>query len=210
MNKVLAIVPSRDGTGVYFRHIADYLSRDIKVVFLDSPGLYDDCEPFETVEALAQYYLECLSPAKGDRYRILGWSFGSMIALHMVWLLEGTISVDLASIDPVWVMGSTEKWIQNGRRTGQACPPRSYPEQRSVESRLGEAFDLAQARYRPREVHSRGLYLLSSLWSPGDITQLRQYHRVADVISVMQIPGDHLSMLDGVGARLIGSAISAF
>jgi thioesterase domain-containing protein len=192
---IVLVAPGLDGTPLYFRHVAEALrATGAELHLLEAPGLYGEREPLGTVEELASHQVQQWERADRCDIVCVGWSFGSMVALHMAWLLEHRHDVRFVALDPRWAMSNDEVTTE-------------------TEGTMTVAFDVeaasrgARRRYRPRRVAADSLYIVSSEAPENPRRFLERFHVASSRITVVREDGTHSSILEGTAAVRIASRI---
>jgi thioesterase domain-containing protein len=187
---LVAIAGGLDGTTLYFRHIAAHLG-DCFLLHLEAPGLYGECEPLSSVEALARSQADRLLAHGAFRVLLTGWSFASMVVHHLAWLLEHRLEVQVVAIDPLWALFP---------RPSGLAPPQDR-------DRVRAASQVAQARYQPRVLGSPALYVIAASHGAIDTSRLAALHAHGSHSSIERVAGDHKTLLGEPGARHIAALI---
>jgi len=77
------------GVPTVYRFIASELQADVPVVGLQARGLDSDIEPHLTIHDMAEAYVRTICEyQRSGPLRILGWSFGGLVALEMAAIFE--------------------------------------------------------------------------------------------------------------------------
>jgi len=77
------------GVPTVYRFIASELQADVPMIGLQARGLDSDIEPHATIHDMAEAYVRTICEyQRSGPLRILGWSFGGLVALEMAAILE--------------------------------------------------------------------------------------------------------------------------
>jgi amino acid adenylation domain-containing protein len=94
-SSLVAIQPQGERTPVFFVHVgsgnvlcyldlARYVGLDQPFYAIQDPSLLGTVPPFESLDAMAAHYVECIRAAQpSGPYLIGGWSFGGLVAFEM-------------------------------------------------------------------------------------------------------------------------------
>jgi len=92
---LVAIQPQGERSPVFFVHVgsgnvlcyldlARYVGLDQPFYAIQDPSLLGTMPPFESIEAMAAHYVECIRAAQASGpYMVGGWSFGGLVAFEM-------------------------------------------------------------------------------------------------------------------------------
>ncbi|WP_066383167.1 non-ribosomal peptide synthetase [Anabaena sp. CA = ATCC 33047] len=78
-----------EGHVICYYHLAKYLGAERPFYGLVAPGLYGECEPYNQIEDMANFYIQALKKVQPEGpYLLGGWSMGGVIALEMAIQLQ--------------------------------------------------------------------------------------------------------------------------
>lgn len=85
----LFLVHPTGGNVLCYLHLARHIERDQPLYALQSPGLYDDWEHAQSIEAMAAHYIDAILSVRPDGpYLIGGWSYGATVAYEIALQME--------------------------------------------------------------------------------------------------------------------------
>ncbi|POM24995.1 Gramicidin S synthase 2 [Actinomadura rubteroloni] len=159
-------LPPSTGLGWTYGALAERLPEDVPVYALQSPALTGTGDAPETMEALAAHYFEQIRTVRPDGpYRLLGWSFGGLLA-HAVAVhaqREGA-QVDLvASLDGYPSSGES---APDGPRPPETGGPDAGGALSAVERVNAESARLA-GRFTPGVLHGDLLLVVATEGRPS-------------------------------------------
>jgi thioesterase domain-containing protein len=189
-----------------YRELARRLSGP--VYGLQARGLTEGEEPLETIEALAESYLEALrTAAPPGPYRLGGWSIGGAIAFEMARRLRETgetVEV-LAMIDTVEPGAARlrdepeenfEAWLQGARQAG-LLPPAVTDEAAQRYWRVHQVNARAFRAWRPGVYAGKVRLIAAAESTPrGELGETLGWERWAEV-EALTVEGGHYDLLGG-------------
>lgn len=213
----LVVAPGLDGSALYFRAVASHLLDQVDIRYIDASGFWGERVPSSSVEAMSRSYIDALDKVPADTALcIVGWSFASMIAYHMAWLLELSRPVCATIIDPLWPStvdlrgdGSVGLIQRSDQPEDEESLARNRDFTRFPNRELYNACRIAAARYRPRMLVSRTLFVFASHRSRSAACSAERLLSSAPNHAAVCVEGDHYGIISGEGARLISQHILA-
>jgi thioesterase domain-containing protein len=198
----LFLAPGLGGTVIPLLRVASAIGPARRCVALTARGVDDGCEPFSRVEAMAAAHVDAvLAACPEGPYRIVGWSFGALVAHEIgVQLRREGRDAAVILVDPLALVEAED--------AAPADDPLGSVEQR----RILAAHRLARSRYRPGPFAGPIVLLRAELASPeAEATPALGWDRVVgQSFEVQRVAGDHLSMLAPPHAAGLAAAILAF
>jgi thioesterase domain-containing protein len=198
----LVVAPCLGGTAIPLAHVLAAIAPSRRCVALTARGVDDAREPLACVEAMAAAHLdEVIAADPAGPHRIVGWSFGALVAHEIgVQLVRDGREAAVILVDPLALL-ATEAASPPGELAGS-------PEQR----RLLAAHAVARSRYRPGRFAGPVALLRASVASPEiDATPALGWDRVLGrSLQVQRVAGDHRSMLLPPHAAGLAGSILAF
>jgi pimeloyl-ACP methyl ester carboxylesterase len=188
----IIVCPAVDGTSVYFHPVASALPTTTSIRYLDLPGAFDDGAVLDSVEGIARVFADQLS--RSVDVVVVGWSFGSMLAWHLVWLLGASEHVRLIAIDPLWLgrfLGIDSIFDSIERDQFPASPP-SVPG-----SRAKLACRKAQWEFRPRSLDGRTRILVGTAFPSPECVEQRLREGLCPNAVVQALPFNHHAIVKG-------------
>lgn len=205
----LFVAPGLGGTVIPLLDVLAAIAPARRCVALTARGVDDDREPFSRVEAMAAAHVDEVCAAQPDGpYRILGWSFGALVAHEMgVQLRREGRATAVILLDPLALVD----------REIHAASPAEEPTGSIEQRRILAAHQLARARYRPGPLAGPTALFRAALAAPAILaTPALGWDRVAgnsfdlQQLQVQRVAGDHRSMLAPPHAAGLAAAILAF
>jgi thioesterase domain-containing protein len=201
----LFVAPGLGGTVIPLLDVLAAIAPARASITLTARGVDDDREPFSRVEAMAAAHVdEAIAAHPGGPYRILGWSFGALVAYEMgVQLRREGRDAAVILLDPLALVDRD--------------PGGESPALGSAERRILAAHGLARSRYRPGPFSGPVALLRAATASPvAEATPALGWDRVIggslelQQLEVQRVDGDHRSMLTPPRAAGLAAVIVAF
>jgi thioesterase domain-containing protein len=197
----LILAPGLGGTVLPLLAVIDAVAPQRRCVAFTARGVDDGREPLACVEAMAAAHLDAVLAAHpGGPHRIVGWSFGGLVAFELAVQLRRD-GHDAAAIllDPLALLDPGD--------ASSAEDPAASPEHRRVVA----ACSLARSRYRPGPFAGPIALFRAATASPAvEATPALGWDRVAlGSLEVQRTAGDHRSMLAPPHAAGLAAAILA-
>lgn len=198
----LFLAPGLGGTVISLLGVVSTIGAARRCVALTARGVDDGCEPLSRVEAMAAVHVDqAIAACPEGPYRILGWSFGALVAYEIgVQLRREGREAAVILVDPLALVAAEDP--------GPADDPTATVELR----RILAAHRLARSRYRPGPFAGPTVLLRAATASPeADALPALGWDRVVGrSLSVQRVAGDHGSMLKPPHATGLGATIIAF
>ncbi|MEP7119970.1 MAG: thioesterase domain-containing protein [Byssovorax sp.] len=198
----LLFAPCHGGTAIPLIHVMAAIAPARRGVALTARGVDDGREPFSRVEAMAAAHVdEAIAARPEGPHRIVGWSFGALVAYEIgVQLRREGRDAAVVLLDPLALVEPAD--------ASPADDPAASVEQRRVLA----AHGLARSRYRPGRFAGPIALLRAAVASPeaGATPALGWDRVVGGSLEVQRVAGDHRSMLTPPHAAELGAAILAF
>ncbi len=197
----LIVAPCLGGTVIPLVHVLAAIAPSRRSVALTARGVDDGREPLSCVEAMAAAHLdEVIAAHPAGPHRIVGWSFGALVAHEIgVQLVREGREAAVILVDPLAFLAPSLAPLPDD--------PGGSPEQR----RILAAHAVARLRYRPGSFAGSVAILRAATASPeADATPALGWDRVLGrSLEVQRIAGDHRSMLLPPHAAGLAAAILA-
>lgn len=198
----LLFAPGLGGTVIPLVHVLSAIAPVRRCVALTARGLDDGCEPFSRVEAMAAAHVdEAIAAHPEGPHRIVGWSFGALVAYEIgVQLRREGRDAAVILLDPLALVEPDE------------APLADVPAVSVEQRRILAAHGLARSRYRPGPFAGPIVLLRADVASPeAEATPALGWDRVVfRSLEVQRVAGDHHSMLRPPHAAGLAAAILAF
>ena len=208
----LLVAPGLGGTAIPLVHVLAAIAAvasERRCVTFTARGVDDDREPFSRVEAMAAAHVdEAIAAHPEGPYRIVGWSFGALVAYEIgVQLRREGRDAAVILLDPLALVD----------RDPPGAAPAEDPAGSIAQRRLLTAHGLARARYRPGPFDGPvALFRAATASKAAEATPALGWdHVVGNSLEVQQLElqrasGDHRSMLEPPHAAGLAAAILAF
>lgn len=205
----LLVVPGLGGTAIPLVHVLAAIAPGRRCVTFTARGVDDDREPFSRVEAISAALVdEAVAAHPEGPYRIVGWSFGALVAYEIgVQLRREGRDAAVILLDPLALLD----------RDPPGAALAEDPAGSLAQRRLLAAHGLARARYRPGPFDGPVALFRAATASPrAEATPALGWDLVVgnslevQQLEVQRAPGDHRSMLAPPHAAGLAAAILAF